>query len=68
MCQSLLILPLVNSKNESKHFSARGNSVQFLKYLSPKVFVFNSCGNSTNALVDIKYSFTSNGIFLHYSM
>jgi len=56
------------SRNESKHFPTSGSTVQFLKYLSPRPLFFNSDHNSTGAVMDVKYSFIGDGIFLHYSM
>ena len=40
----------------------------FLSIYLQRPLFFNSSDNSTDALVDVKYSFIGNGIFLHYSM
>ena len=44
MCKCYIYIYIYNitfyNRNESEHFLTRGNNVQFLKYLSPKTFVF----------------------------
>lgn len=69
MCVNVLLYNIIPSnRNESKHFPRRGNNVKFLKYLSPKTLFFISGHNSTDALVDVKYSFIGNGISLQHSV
>jgi len=62
-----IILPLIAGMRVSI-FQQGETMFSFLSIYLQRPLFFNSSDNSTDALVDVKYSFIGNGIFLHYSM